>query len=389
MSGPQKRRLAVTAAKIVTFVILCVSSAVCLHAQAAPSTNSNESWVATIQSSRDNTNPSRTTESHATFGNRRVDKQSMEVLGPNGEYQPYLEIEKETIDVNATTTRTVVRTYRWDVNRKRNLMQLMEEEARTSAGGESHEVRTTSNLDLNGNLQVMRREVADTTKTAPDAQQVQTTIYLADGNGGFTPSLQTRELQKRGADQTVEVKETILQPDADGNWKVGELRESTIKEEGTNRTSDQRVSSADLDGNLSEVSRTVSKQTENKAGEQSNTVETYSVDVPGRTRDGNLHLSRRVTTVQKKASDGEATAEQVEEPNPANPNGALYVTLRTADLASGPSGTQQRKTFQVRDINGTYSVIAVQTRMITVQTRKTDQAPAVQAQAAPATSSKP
>jgi hypothetical protein len=374
--------LDVSAAKFLTSLVLCLGLAVCARAQAAPSNNSDESWVANSQSSRDNEIPSRTTESHTTFGNHRVDKQSMEVLGPDGEYQPYLEIEKETIEINATTTRTVVRTYSWDANRKRNLVQLAEE-ARTSASGDSQEIRTTSNPDVNGNLQIVRREVTGTTKTSPDSQQVQTTIYLADGNGGFTPSLQTRELLKLGTDHTVQVKKTILQPDADGNWKVSELREGTIKEEGTNRTTDERVSHADLDGKLSEVSSTVSKQTEDAAGEPSNTVDTYSVDAPGRTRDASLYLNSRVTTVQKKDSGGETTDEQVKEPDPGNPSDGLRVTEKTTDVArSGPSGTQQTKIFQVRDINGTYNVIAV-------QTRKTDQAPAAQAQAAPAASAKP
>jgi hypothetical protein len=191
-------------------------------------------------------------------------------------------------------------------------------------------------------------------------------------------------LQKLGADHTVQVKKAILQPDADGNWKVSELREGTIKEEGTNRTSDERVSYADLDGRLSEVSSTISKQPGDDAGEQSNTVDTYSVDAPGRTRDANLYLNSRVTTVQKKGSGGETTDEQVKEPDPGNPSDGLRVIEKTTDVArSGSSGTQQQtKIFQVRDINGTYNVIAV-------QTRKTDQPPAAQAQAAPTASAKP
>ena len=203
-SSQPKNRFAVSATKFLVksmiAVILCVGSVVCAQAQDAQPNNTNESWTATTQTSVDNTNPSRTTESHAKSGNRSVDKLSVEVLGPNGRYQPDYETEKETVQVNATTTRTVVRTYRWDVNGRRNLVQVTEEEAQSSASGDAQVVRTTSSSDANGNLQVMQREVADTRKTSPNAQETKTTFYLLDGNGGLTPSLQTHELQKRSAD---------------------------------------------------------------------------------------------------------------------------------------------------------------------------------------------
>ena len=50
-------------------------------------------------------------ESHSKSGNRSVDKQRVEVLGPDGHYQPDSDTETETIKVNDSTTRTVVRTY--------------------------------------------------------------------------------------------------------------------------------------------------------------------------------------------------------------------------------------------------------------------------------------
>ncbi len=255
-------------------VILCVGSAVCAQAQDASPDHTNESWTTTAQTSVDNTNPTRTTESHAKSGDRSVDRESVEVLGPNGRYQPDYETVKETIQVDATTTRTVVRTYRWDVNGQRNLVQVTEEQARSSATGDAQVIRTTSNSDANGNLQVVQREVTDTRETSADVQEIKTTIYLTDGNGGLTPSQQTQELQKRSAEHSVEVKKTLLQPDSSGNWVVSEVKESTIKEDDKNRTSEERISHSDSEGRLSEVSRTVGKETETAAGEKSDTVET-------------------------------------------------------------------------------------------------------------------
>jgi hypothetical protein len=380
-SSQPENRVAVSATEVLVksmiSVILCVGSVICAQAQDAQPNNTNESWTTTTQTSVDNTNPSRMTESHAKSGNRSVDKHSVEVLGPNGRYQPDYETDKETVQVNATTTRTVERAYRWDVNGQRNLVQVTEEEARSSASGDAQVVRTTSNPDANGNLQVVQREVADTRKTSPDAEETKTTVYLVDGNGGLKPSLQTQELQKRSADHGVEVKKTTLVPDSSGNWEVGEVKESTINQDGKNRTSEERVSHPDSEGRLSEVSRTVGKETETAAGEKSNTVETYSMTAPGLAPDGSLHLNQRVTTIQKKDSGGKTTEQQVEQPNPGDPNAGLQVSTKTKYIVRyDASGTQQTKTIQAHDINGTFNVVSV-------EAQKSDQAPAAQVPIAP------
>jgi hypothetical protein len=344
--------------------VLCAASCVPARAQDAQPSH-NQSWTATKQTSVANTNPLRTIESHSMSGDRKVDKQTVEVLGPDGRYQASREIETETIRINATTTRTVVRMYNWDAQGQRNLAQLTEEEVRTSSSGDAHVVRTTSSRDVNGNLQFAHREVADTKKTSPDAQETRTTTYLADGNGGFAPSQQTQESQKRRADQRIEVKKTMLFPGANGNWELGEVREKTITENGKSHTTEESVSRPDSEGKLSEIYRTVGEETENAAGEKSDTVETYSTQVPGLPVDGSLHPSDRVTTVQNSDSNGKITEQQVEQPNTANPSDGLQVNGRnkyTVKYAASGSGATETKTVQVRGANGTFNVISVETQ---------------------------
>lgn len=326
---------------------LWLGSDVCARAQDAQPNNTHESWTATTETHVDNTNPSRTTENHSKSGNRSVDKQRLEVLGPDGRYQPNSEIEKETIQVNVATTRTVVRTYGWDGNGQRYLVQMSEEEARSSAGGDAQMVRTTSRSDANGNLQVMLREVQDTKKTGPDAQETRTTVYRADGNGSFAPSLQTQELQRRNADHSIAIKTTALRPGANGNWELNEVREKTIKEDGKNRTIEDRVSRPDAEGKLSEFSRTVDEETVTSAGEKSHTVETYSTVVPGLAEDGHLHLNQRATTVENTDSDTRTTEQWVGQPNPGNPSDGLLVQRKTKYTvqyaASGEHGGGHRE----------------------------------------------
>jgi hypothetical protein len=363
--------------KSIVTVIFCVGIAVCAQAQNAQPNSTNESWSATTQTAVENTSPSRTTDSHVRSGNQSVDKQSVEALGPNGRYQPSFETERETIHVNATTTRTVVRSYRWDVNGQRNLQQITEEEAKSSASGDVHVIRTTSESDGNGNLQVIQREVADTKKTSPEVLETKTTTYLPNGNGGLTPSLQTQELQERIADHRVEVKKTLLQANSSGNWEVAEVKVTALKEDNKNRTSEERISRPDSEGGLSEVSRTVGKETENAAGEKNTTVETYFTNAPGVAADGSLRLNWQVTTVQKTDSGRKTTEQQSKQPNPNDTNGELQVTTKTKyTVRYAASSTEETKTIQERDINGSFNVVSA-------EVRESDQAPASQEQLAP------
>ena len=344
-------------------IVLCAGPFVVARAQDSQPNKGDESWTTTEESKADNTNPARTLESHSKSGNRSIDKQRVEVLGPDGHYQPVSDMETETIRVNDSTTRTVMRIYRWDGNGRRQLSQVTEEDARTTASGDEHVTRTTSNSDVNGHLQVAQREVADTTKSSPDTQETKTTLYQADGNGGFSTLRQTDELEKRNADHSVEVKKTTLVPDGNGSWQVGEVKEQTTKEDGKNRTTEERTSRSDVNGKFSEVSRTVGQEAENAAGEKSRTVDSYSTQIPGSAGNGTLQLNRRVTTIQKKDSSGENAEQQIEEPNLGNPSDGLRVKTKTKYLVLyAAAGTQQSKTTQVRDSAGNFSAVAVDTQ---------------------------
>src|SRR5262250_570762 len=137
-------------------VALCAGVAVSVQAQSAPQGSTDESWTATRDTTEANTNPSRTIESHSKSGNRTIDKQTLEVLGPDRRYVSSSETETQTVQVDAMTTKTVVRTYTWDENGGRQLTQVTEEESRTTPNGGSHVVRSISDADGYGNLQVVQ-----------------------------------------------------------------------------------------------------------------------------------------------------------------------------------------------------------------------------------------
>ena len=344
------------------------------------SDDSKQSWTATTQQQLpSNLNPTRTSESHTQAGGRTVDNQSVQAMGTDGHYSPYLDVQKETVKVDANTVRTIERSFGRDSDGRKTLVQVTEEEKHSLPGGEVKVTRSTSDPDANGSLQLVQREVQDVRQISPTVQETKSTLLTPSSNGGLTASMQTTERETKTSEHNVEFRKSTLLPDSNGNWQVNEVREGTIKEDGKNRTKQESVLRPGTDGNLSVVERTVSKESQNGAGEKRGTVETYASD-PGSPMDG-LRLEQRVTTVHRKSDDGvQSTDQRIEQRNPGQPSDGLLVTEQAIDIVRpGAGGATTRETQTVRslDSNGELGVVSV-------DTRKQENAPAVRVEIAPA-----
>ena len=93
--------------------------------------NPSESWTVTTDSYGNNVNPTRIIESHSRDGNRALDKRSSQIRQFDGRFVPYQDVEKETLQLDATTTRTTTRTFGRDGNGEKTLVQVTEEEKHT------------------------------------------------------------------------------------------------------------------------------------------------------------------------------------------------------------------------------------------------------------------
>jgi len=374
--------------RAVLFVVLLTQLGAHAQTQGADGSadDANKSWTSTTQQQLPgNLNPIRTSETHTESAGRVVDKQSVEHMGVDGRYEPYLDVQKETVKVNANTVRTVERKFARDPDGRQTLVQVTEEEKRSLPGGEVKVVRTTSNPDGNGALQIAQREEQDTRQINPNVQETKSTLLTPSPNGGLTASMQTTDRETKTGEHNVEFRKSTLLPDSNGNWQLSEVREGTIKNDGKDRTKDERVLRTGTDGNLSLVERTVSKESQNAAGDKRNTVETYSTDLPGTPIDGTFGLNQRVTTIQRKDGNGaQSTEKQVEQRNPAQPSDSPRVTEQAIDIVRPGLGgvTRETQTLRSLDSNGSLGVVSV-------DTRKQNSTPAVQVDIAPAKTTQP
>lgn len=317
-------------------------------------------------------------ENHSQNGDRTLDKRSLEIRGTDGHFEPYQDIETETLAVDASTVRTTTRTFSRDVNGKRTLMQVTEEEKHILPGGDSSLVRETYNPDVDGKLQPVQREVIGTRTTGKDLEETNTTVMLPSVYGGLAAAFKTHELRKRAANDKVETDKTTWLPDVNGKWQVSEIQQNTTTQEGKDRTIEEKVFRPDAEGKLGQISRVVSRESESTTGEKRNSVENYSIDVPGTTRDGNLHLVERKITTGHSSSTGERTSEQtVEQINPGDPASGLRVSvLVNGKMVAGPSGQESAVTIRARDSNNNFEVVSV-------DTTKSDRIPTIQVQQTP------
>jgi hypothetical protein len=332
-----------------------------------------ESWTATTDLKGNNLNAARIIESNSQTGNRTLDDRSVQILGSGGHFETFLDIEREMLEVDATTMRTTTRTFGRDANGRKTLVLAIEEEKHTLPGGDSNLIRITTNPFVKGEVQ----EIVETKRVSADVEETKTTVMLPSANGGLAPAFKTHELCNRAANDTIESQKTTLLPDGEGNWHVIEVRRTATRQEGTSRTTEERVSRLDAEGKLDEASRVVSKESESTSGEKRSTVETYSIDVPGTTRDSSLRLVERKTSTESSSSTGElATEQRVEQTNPGDPGSGLRVSvLVDGRMVPAPSGFQATRTVCLRDLNGNFGVVEVDTtksdKILTIKVQQT------------------
>lgn len=349
---------ATTQRKRYLVLIACLASAMFADAQAVP--REDESWNATSQTVVSHANPFRTTESHVESGDRTVDKKSVEVIGPAGQYQPYFEVETETIQESPTVRRRITRKYNPDFDGHEQLTQITEAEIQTS-DGRTRTVQTMSTNNYDQKFRIAEREITVTTEGS-DSQKTQTTVYQPNTTGDLAPTMKINEQQTEGPNGRVDTKKETVLSDTFGGWQLYEVRPKTVTGDAGTRTTDERLYRRDYEGNVSPVSEVNAKDA-NVNGQLTNTTENYSVDVPGWVRDQSLHLLQTSTTVQTKEPDRILTEQQVVQPDPYEKD--LNTLVNTKDiLTQGSSGSEETITVTARYPDGYPSVVSVETRQV-------------------------
>ncbi|HSA93385.1 MAG TPA: hypothetical protein VLE48_10270, partial [Terriglobales bacterium] len=297
--------------------------------------------------------PSRVTETRSQDGKTRT--QVIESPDIEGRYRPLLEREEETIQVDAQTTRVVVKEYGRNPDGSRSLLRSSEAETRTLPGGVERTTRSTSRPDVNGRLQAVERTVEVSTETGPDTREVKKTVLMPDVNGAFSAVERVHQVERKEGGIT-EVTATHSRPDAGGRWGTYEVRKQTMEETGEGgKLSDERVFRRDLNDRESLHERTVTRTSKDAFGDERTVQETFSRANSGaNVAEGSRPpLTQRAMTVTTTQPDGsQRVVESVAQSDPANP-GSLHTTGQSLQISTADAaGKQSHRTVRMDDANG-------------------------------------
>ena len=214
-------------------------------------------------------------------------------------HDPQAFIEEETIQVNPETTRTVTRTYHDDGYGSRRLVRVAEETRTVTEDGQEEAVRTISNPDANGRLQVQMEETQRVVARGDNEFEVQTVVTRPGANRGLQPMEQYVQTELRQADGTVELDRIYYVLGSDRQWQPLERRTAVTRAVGEERRTEEEVYRADLNQRMSLSDKITSREWQTEDGTVQRTIETRNVNSQGR-----LELAERVSTVQSTGPDG-------------------------------------------------------------------------------------
>jgi hypothetical protein len=321
----------------------------------AQESSADQSWSATNAQESPNAtiNPIRVRETHTQRGRQTSDSLSIDNLGPDGRYIPYMDIEKESKQVDDTTVRRIERDYGRGPDGQRMLVQERQEETKTLPDGEQQTVRSVSNPDADGRLQMVQSHLENSRLLSPGVHEVETTTRTPDPNGGLSPAVHTREITRQNGNVLTFEKSTSFL-DLSGRWQTQEVRSGSVTQNsGLETTTEERVFQPNSDGEMMTVRRTTEHAVAGPAGRHE-TEEKYSTDIPGIAGTGRVSLVQRENINQSTSVGSSVTTRQVEQLTPGSPEGGLHITRQEIDVrqATGNGLVDHRNTILTTDGNG-------------------------------------
>ena len=300
--------------------------------------------------------PSRVTETRSQDGNRKTRTQVTEAPGLDGRYQPLLEREEQVVEVDAQTTRVVVKEFGRNADGSRSLLRQTEQETRSLPGGGERSTRSTSRPDVNGRMQAVERAVEESRQTGVDTRETKKTVLLPDVNGAFLEVERVHQVEQRKEGGSAEVTSSHSRPDANGRWGTSEVRKQTVvKESDGAESAEESVFRRDLNDRESLSERTVTHKRKDAAGQEQEVKETYSRANSGANvvEGDRLPLAQRTMSVTITQADGsQRVVQSVEQREQANASGGMRVTEQSLGTSRpNAGGRESQHTVRIQDGN--------------------------------------
>ena len=261
------------------------------------------------------------------------------------------DVERETVQVDSQTVKTVERVYRRDANGRRKLEDVTEVELRNFPDGRVEAVQTRATVDVNGRMQVWRQQRQETRSLGQDDWETTSSVLKPGPTGNLTTVYKIRQTERKGTDDVVRVERAVEEPDLNNRWNVVEQRSATIQENEGETVQQETVYEKSPFGELSLRSQVSSIEWKDEDGGVHRTIDTYQPNSRGK-----MDVVERIELSEVTLRDG--TKQSVQElQTRSSPNGGLQVVERVAqDLSKSRSGdTVKNIRIERRDVYGKMS----------------------------------
>jgi hypothetical protein len=261
------------------------------------------------------------------------------------------DVERETVQVDSQTIKTVERMYRRDANGRRKLENLTEVELRTFPDGRAEAVQTQSTVDLNGRMQAWRQQRQETRSLGQDDWETTSNVLKPGPNGKLVTVYRIRQTERKGDDNVVRVERAVEETDLNSRWNVVEQRSATIQEKGGETIQQETVYEKSAFGKLALRSQISSIEWKDEDGGVHRTIDTYQPNSRGK-----MDVVERIEVSEVTLSDGSKQSVQ-ELQTRSSANGSLQLVQRVAqDLSKSRNGdTVQDIRIERLDVYGKMS----------------------------------
>jgi len=264
--------------------------------------------------------------------------------------QTSAEIETEITRPGADSMRITRHVYDQGAGRERQLVEVVIEEVRTTAGDGVSATRMVSRRDINGRMRIARRETQETVPVGPGAYRTQATTMVAQGSESLVRAEEIVQVEKKKGEGSFEFERSRRMADVNGAWVTADQRVGSARESNGQTLSQEDFYKQDINGRLSLDRREVSREWKDLQGRAYKDSDIYRVDSAG-----SLQLNERLNIARVTASDGsEQTTQSLFQKNIVSPSEGLKLIQKIVETSrpSDSKTTQKDTEVQVPDSNG-------------------------------------
>ena len=278
----------------------------------------------------------------------------------NGESTVLLDVENDTVRIDAETSRRTRREYASDADGRRRLVVTIEENRVDRPDGGQSIVRNFTVPDVNGRPRATRRE---TEETVPEGGGVFRTLIEVSvpgvNRGRFVSTERVEQTERRDGEQVLEIdRTTYTSQTTRGAWAV-RGRRTVRRDYGDHGVrAVESIYTRDGSGNLVLTDQIVSREWTGTGGREHRTEEIFAKDIRGQVRSREPRLFQQVQVIRTNRSHGAwKTTRVVKETRGRR----LLVVERVIEVSRSDvrGGTVVERETQRLDVNGKLQTVDI------------------------------